>query len=97
MAEDKVYPDGIFWNQPRDGAPDFVIGNLNIPDKKVFIQWLQSQSTDRISIDVNFGRSGKPYTQLNTFEPKSQASENIPAPTPSPDTIEGFPEDDIPF
>ena len=52
MAEDnKGKVDGLFFNEPRDNAPDWVIGDLNIPDKNRFIDWLQQQPDDRVKID----------------------------------------------
>jgi len=97
MAQDKVYPEGIFFNEKREQAPDFVIGSLGIPDKNVFINWLKSQSGDKINLDILYGRNGKPYTVLNEYQANKVNRTPAPAPMSDKDTIEGFPEDDIPF
>lgn len=59
---DKVYADGLFANQARDGAPDFVVGSLAIIKDK-FMAWLDAQEAD-----------GKGYVRLNVVKQKADAS-----------------------
>ena len=70
---DKVFVDGLFFNLPRENAPEFVKGNLNI-DMKKFIEWAKTHHKDgKVSIDLLMSKAGKPYTALNTFVPKETA------------------------
>jgi len=94
---DKVFAEGLFYDPPRDGAPDFVIGGLTVSVDR-FTDWLAAQpKSDKgyVKIDIKRGRTGKIYAELNTFQPKKQA-----APQPQGfelnDSLDDL-SDDIPF
>lgn len=95
MAEDnKGRIEGLFFNKPRDNAPDWVIGDLNIPDKNRFIAWLQQQPDDRIRIDCLTSQDGSYYAKLNTYKPPTEQQATPPA--PPVETVNDM-EDDLPF
>ena len=87
MSE-KQFVDGLRAFDPGSKRPDFVKAELKIEIKE-FGKWLRAwmeanPGKDDVRIDVNQGKSGSFYAELNTFVPK-QGSKDIP------------PADDIPF
>lgn len=63
---------GLYYNQPRQGAPEFVIGNLSI-QRDQFQSWLAQQETDEkgyLKLDILTSREGKPYIKLNDWKPQ---------------------------
>jgi len=77
----KNYATGMFFNEPRVNAPDYVIGSISIKPV-AFIAWLnEQQPTDKgyVRLDVNMGRDNKPYVCLNEYknEYKKQETEEI--------------------
>jgi len=76
MAQETKFVDGLFYNEPREGAPDFVLASLSI-DKIKFGEWLLQQEVDAkgyVKVDVLRSKAGKAYLKLNDFKPKAQSS-----------------------
>lgn len=74
----KQYPKGIWFNQPRENAPEFVLGSISI-SKQSFIEWLKGKDADDkryVKLDVLQGKEGKPYCAVNNF--KSTQKEELP-------------------
>lgn len=66
---DKILPKGIYFNSPRDGAPEFVKGSISIKvaDAITFLQDNQNGG-GYVNIDVLTAKeTGKPYCVLNTY------------------------------
>ena len=98
MAQDnKGRPEGLFFNKPSDKAPDWVIGDINIPDKNKFIAWLQQQPNDRIRVDLCRWTDGSYYAKLNTYVPTTEQQVETPTPPAPPATTVDDIEDDLPF
>lgn len=74
---DKVFAEGLFYNPPRDGAPDYVLGSLSVvPDK--FAEWIGNQPVDGkgyVRLSIKMGKSGKAYVELDTWKPKATESD----------------------
>ena len=74
---DKVFAEGIYYNPPRDGAPDFVLGSISVvPDK--FADWITSQQADErgyVRLSIKMGKSSKVYVELDTWKPKAKAED----------------------
>lgn len=70
MAE-KKFAEGIWFNEPTDKAPDWVVGNIAIrPDQ--FTDWLRQQDVDSkgyVKLKVNRSKEGKPYVELDDYRP----------------------------
>ena len=69
MSDDKEFIEGLYFNEPREGAPDFVKGSLGIQRDR-FVKWLQAQPDDKVKIDLKVSRSGKWYAEKNEWKPK---------------------------
>ena len=67
---DNKYTDGFFYNEPRQGAPEFIIASISF-SKARFLTWLDNQAEDEkgyVKIDVKRGKEGKIYRELNTWK-----------------------------
>lgn len=70
---DKKYIGGLYFNHPRDKAPEFVLGSISIHKQK-FLEGLDEfEVNDKgyINIDVLNGKENKPYCVLNEYKPKN--------------------------
>jgi hypothetical protein len=96
MSEQKetVFLDGFIFKRPREGAPDFVKGEMSIKVDEA-VAFLQKNSKNGwINADLLNSKDGtKLYFKLNTWE-KPVDSEQPPA-TPAP--VEPVAKEDIPF
>ena len=78
---DNIYPKGMYVNEPRISAPEFVKGTISIKVADLH-EWLntnQGLANDAgyINFDILSGEKGW-YTKVNTFKPKSEMSEQPP-------------------
>ncbi len=73
----KNYPKGIYYNEPRANAPEFIIGKLSI-HKDNLIEWLEEEETNEkgyINFDILQGKPNeetgeiKPYIAVNDWVP----------------------------
>ena len=67
-----IFPDGLFFSRPRDGAPDFIKGALSIEPKKLFAfmdknRNLLSQK-GWMNLDLKLSKTGTLYFQVNTYK-----------------------------
>ena len=72
---DKVYANGIWGDPPRDGAPDFVVGNLSIIPAR-FIEWLQQQTPNEkgyVRLDILTRKEGHGWSfPVNDWKPEGK-------------------------
>ena len=95
MAE-KIFIDGLMVRDPRNNAPDFILGHLRIKVDEL-IPFLQKHAKNGwINVDLCRGRSGKPYASLDTWEPQQQPQTPPQAPPP-PFDPGNEPMDEIPY
>ena len=98
MADEKQFAKGIYFEKPRDGAPDFVKGKLSfkVADAIAFLQ-AHENNAGYVNCDVKESREGKMYVELNTW----QKGERPAVAEPQEDAIdypaEEINPDDIPF
>lgn len=96
MENEKVFTDGIIFKLPKDTQPDFVKGSISFKTQEA-IAWIQQHTENGwCNIDLLVGRSGKPYSALNTYKPKDNSS-NYYSPKTDPNYSNGGFQDDIPF
>ena len=100
MSDEKEFIEGLYFNEPREGAPDFVKGSLGIQRDR-FVKWLQAQPDDKVKIDLKVSRAGKWYAEKNDWKLKeggnretAQRQESAPEPAPADN---GFADDEIPW
>ena len=61
------YLKGLFFNEPHEKAPDFVLGSIAIKRLEL-IETLQNRTEDSIRLDCKMGREGKAYATINTWK-----------------------------
>lgn len=84
QQSDKVFPQGMFFKEKNEKAPDFVRGHLSIKRQEM-IGWLGTLKDEWVNIDMKTSKAGKMYLEVNTWKPEAK-----------PETEEIKPED-IPF
>ena len=73
---EETFPKGIFYKAPREGAPDFVKGHINIKREEA-IEWLMSLDREWVNTDLLAKKDGSGlYLKINDFKPK--AKEDLP-------------------
>lgn len=104
--KERVFADGFSFRKPTGDAPEYVVGRLSlkVDDAIDFIN-KHKNSNGWINLSILIGRSGNPYVELDTYEPKKQEEEPTevkpkakakPAPQPEPEVDEDD-NDELPF
>ncbi len=69
---EKRFPEGIYFNLPREGAPNFVFGSISMKHS-VFMDWLNGEEPNNkgyVNLDILLSKeTGKPYLVVNDFKP----------------------------
>lgn len=92
MSDKEKFIPGLYFNLPREGAPEYVLGALKIEPQRI-IEWAKRQSGP-VYVDLKRSQEGKGYAQINDWKPQGGGT----GPTRrAPDPREAEPEDDIPF
>ena len=93
---DKIYADGLYGKQPRQGAPDFVVGSISVK-LETFIPFLHANVNEKgyVNIQLLKGKEDKLNCLLDTWKPKT---DEVPVQSPPVQTkASDFPDDDLPF
>ena len=77
MSEEKkeaIWPAGIIFKKPREGAPDYIKGQLSfkVDEACAFLQ--EHVNNGWVNIDIKKSKEGKMYLQLNTWKKEEKAS-----------------------
>lgn len=65
----KIFPEGIFYNKPREGSPEFVRGSLSIQVEKL-IPFLEKHKNAQgyVNIDMLLSKEKSLYLALNEWK-----------------------------
>ena len=68
-----TFAEGFFFDRPRENAPEWVIGKMNVQVEKA-IAFLRANANERgyVNLDIKEAKSGKPYVALDTWKPKTE-------------------------
>jgi len=69
MSEEKIFADGFSFKR-QENAPDFVIGRLSIKLDEAIAFLKKHEKNGWVNLNAKYGRSGNPYLELDTYEPK---------------------------
>jgi len=79
-----IFPDGLMFQRPRDGAPNFVKGSISVKAAS-FVQFLRDMREKGlisekgwINFDLKESKNKVLYFQVNTFKPKKKAEPTSP-------------------
>jgi hypothetical protein len=74
----KVFAEGFMFKM-KPNSPEWVVGSLSLKADEA-IAFIQ-KNTDKgwVNLNVNIGKSGKPYVELDTWKP-TQAATTTPDP-----------------
>jgi hypothetical protein len=102
--KERVFADGFRFER-KDSAPEYVVGRLSLKiDEAVAFINKHANANGWINLSVMIGRSGNPYVELDTYEPKQNAEpqevkprtvvKSKPAPEPE---VEEEDDEELPF
>lgn len=98
MSDKEKFAPGVYFDLPREGAPEYVMGGVTI-DLVRFLPWAieRAKAEPKLRLDCKKSQEGKGYTQINDWKPKGEGNSGGPARrAPDPRKAEEV-EDDIPF
>ena len=74
---EKVFAEGFMFKMKPD-SPEWVVGSLSLKADEA-IAFIQ-KNTDKgwVNLNVNIGKSGKPYVELDTWKPKQASTSPDP-------------------
>lgn len=88
MAEEKEFANGIYFKAPREGAPDFVLGSVNIK-RTDFMKFLAEKEGDYVNLNLLRSRAGKPYFEVDNWKPNTEAVPSLNGSTEQPEASQG--------
>lgn len=66
--QDKIYANGIYFNEKRENAPDFVLGSISIDIEKFDINSLKEYANWKyVKLNVLMWKD-KPYVTVDTYK-----------------------------
>ena len=95
MADEVKFATGLYYFEPHQNAPDFVLGTISIKPKE-FVDWLRENhkavdDQGYLKLAVKRAKSGKPYVSIDTYKPKPKED------WASPQSGGGWDEESVPF
>jgi hypothetical protein len=99
--KERVFADGFSFKR-NESAPDYVVGRLSlkVDDAVAFIK-KHANSNGWVNLSIMYGRTGNPYVELDTYEPKQEdakpASKTVIKTKPAPAVEEEDDQDSLPF
>jgi len=65
---EKVFAEGFIFKMKAD-SPKWAVGSLSLKVEEA-VAFIQKHSKNGwVNLDLNIGQSGKPYVELDTWEP----------------------------
>lgn len=73
MADDIVFVDGLEFERPREGAPEFIKGRISIhADRLTAFIAAHKNENGYLNVDLKKSKKGELYLQLNTYKSVKQ-------------------------
>jgi hypothetical protein len=70
--QERTFADGFIFKR-NEKAPEFVIGSISVKVDEAITFLKKNEKKGWVNLQIKKGRSGNPYIELDTFEPKSKA------------------------
>jgi|TARA_R100000329_G_C7500362_1_gene176154 hypothetical protein len=76
IKKEKVWADGFSFKR-REGAPDFVIGEINVKVEDA-IKTLEQNKNEKgwVKLKMAYSSQGNPYVEVDTWKPPAEKEEN---------------------
>ena len=73
---EKVFANGLIFKRPKEGAPEFIKGNISIKIAD-FIAFLKEHGAGQewVNLDLKSSKEGKLYCELNTWKKEEKKEE----------------------
>ena len=93
---DNDFPQGIFFKEPRENAPDFVHGTINFKVDEA-IDWLRNNADGGgwANVQLLTSKAGKKYLKKDNWKPDA-SRQSAPSGPPPGEVPPDF-DDDLPF
>lgn len=92
--QERIFADGFIFKR-NEKAPEFVIGSISVKVDEAITFLKNNEKKGWVNLQIKKGRSGNPYIELDTFEPKAKTeAKPKEAPAQEPEEEEGG---DLPF
>ena len=77
MEGNNIFVDGMFFDKPSAGAPDFIKGKISVK-VETLVPFLEEHKNDKgyVNIDLKKSAGGKLYLSLNNF--KKEGADEAP-------------------
>lgn len=93
--KEKIFVDGMRFEKPNEGLPDFIKGKISIKVAEL-IPFLEKHQSNAgwVNIDLKKSQKGTLYLELNTWKPKNNVEQER---EPTIDPVTGVDTNNIPF
>lgn len=71
VQDEKIFADGFSFKR-RENAPDFVVGSISVKVDEATTFLKDNAKNGWVNIDIKTAKSGKPYMELDTWEPQKK-------------------------
>lgn len=76
MSEDTIFSRGIFFKDPSDKAPSYVIGKVKFKVDEA-IEFINEHAKDGwLTLDIKRSKGGKTYMQVDTYVPSNKQQDS---------------------
>lgn len=69
--QERTFADGFIFKR-NEKAPEFVIGSISVKVDEAITFLKNNEKKGWVNLQIKKGRSGNPYIELDTFEPKAK-------------------------
>ncbi len=77
--KEKIFVDGMIFKRPKEGAPEFIKGNISIKVAEFGVFIAKHEKNGWVNLDLKSSKEGKLYLELNTWEKKVEVKKDVDA------------------
>ncbi len=93
-----IFGEGLFFKRPKEGAPEYVKGQLSVNLRKFFEFAQKFKGNEYLNFDLKVSKTGTLYLQLNEYGLKgNETKANEPVEIVKVEPPIEYPTEDIDF
>lgn len=69
---DKIFAEGMYFERPKEGAPEFIKGKISVKVEPFTKFIAQHAKNGYVNLDLKESKGGKLYIELNTWSKDSK-------------------------